>query len=108
MNDTELPPTAKATEYRLTLLPEDHPDSHVFELKVSWRGRGKWAVMRHSLCLGTDGEWDYEPSPSNREDDWIDSHRFDLPTALRLADEALPSLRINGMTAADVLHAYES
>jgi hypothetical protein len=98
-----IPSTAQVTEYRLSLLPDDDLDSQAFEVKVAYRGRDLWAVTRHTLCLASDGTWDYEPSPSNREDDWLVTHRFPLDEALRLADAALPSIKVNGTTAADVL-----
>lgn len=36
-----------------------------------------WAVRTpFGLCLALDGEWDDEPSPSNRTDEWLTQHRF--------------------------------
>lgn len=43
------------------------------------RGRDatKWAVVRNGLVLAKDGAWEYEPLPSNREDDFLARCRFD-------------------------------
>lgn len=78
-------------------------ESDTWSVSVEWRGRGKWAVYRLGSCLSADGQWDYEPSPSNREDEWLDAHRFDLETALHLAREHAPHVTINGYTAMDIL-----
>jgi hypothetical protein len=96
-------PYAIATRYTVNLLPETDPHGHVFELTVDYRGHGQWAVLRHGWCLGHDGSWDYELRPSEREDEWIDTHRFDLNTALQLAKEAAPGVNVNGLTAAQAL-----
>jgi len=100
---TEPAPTVQATQYAVNCLPEDGIDSHVFEITVEYRGRGRWAVKRHSQCLGSDGTWDYEMRPSSREDDWLATHRFDLDTALKLAKEQAPLVTVNGFTVADAL-----
>jgi hypothetical protein len=41
--------------------------------------------------------------PSEREDDWLDTHRFDLDTALKLAKEQAPLVTVNGYTVTDAL-----
>ena len=97
---------AIATRFTVNLLPETAPDAHLFEITVEYRGHGRWAVLRHSQCLNHDGTWDWEMRPSEREDDWLDTHRFDLDTALRLAKEAAPSVSVNGLTAAAALARY--
>lgn len=97
-------PTVRPTRYAVNCLPEDGIDSHVFEITVEYRGRDRWAVKRHSQVLGTDGQWDWEMRPSEREDDWLDSHRFNLDTALKLAKEQAPLITVNGFTVTDALH----
>jgi hypothetical protein len=96
-----LPDGVEATTFTVSLLPYDHIDAPLFALAVEKRSEGTWAVMRMRHCLGVGGEWDFEPSPSNREDEWLATHRFDLDTALTLAREAAPAVRVNGRTAAD-------
>jgi len=98
----------RVTEYVVYALPEDLcSDWYHWSFTVSWRGPGDlWAVTHGGSCLGADGRWDYEPSPSNREEDWKATHRFPLNEALRLAHEAAPKLKINGFTPADLLAKY--
>lgn len=97
--------TVMATEYVVNAIPEgvDEVNRSLFDIKVAWRGKGRWAVLRSTRCLSVDGEWDWEPLPSSREDDWLDTHRFDLETALRLAKEAAPKVTVNGWTVARVI-----
>jgi hypothetical protein len=88
----------QATEYCVSVAPLDDYDGYEYGITVAWRAADRWAVIRHGRCLGTDGRWDYESIPSEREDDWLAAHRFDLPTALRLAREAAPGITVNGRT----------
>lgn len=38
----------------------------------------RWAVRRgENVCLNRHGEWEYEPSPSNRDDEFYDRCRFE-------------------------------
>lgn len=96
------------TEYLVSCLPLDDITAHVFTIKVQWRASDRWAVLlRGTWALGIDGEWDYEPIPSERTDEWKAAHRFDLDTALRLAKEAAPDLTCNRWTVADALANIE-
>lgn len=96
-------PTVKATHYEVSCLPEENVNARHFTLRVEYRGRDRWAVTDGHDCLSKDGTWSYESIPSNREDDWLAAHRFDLDTALRLAKEAAPKVTVNGYTVADAL-----
>lgn len=96
-------PAAEPTVYTVTCLPEEVEDAAVWALTVEYRGRGLWAVKRHSHCLSRSGEWDYEMQPSSREDEWLAEHRFPLGEALDLAKAAAPHVVVNGMTPADLL-----
>lgn len=100
-------PTVRPTRYEVSLLPEDDVNYPVYALGIEARGAGRWAVVRHRMCLGVDGEWDWEPIPSERGDDWLAAHRFDLDTALRLAKQAAPGVTVNGISAAQVLAQRE-
>ncbi|MDG4799033.1 hypothetical protein [Micromonospora sp. WMMD980] len=104
MSETN-PPVAHArlTEMTFCALPEDNINHDIYAVTVTWRGGEQYAVKRHSQVLGADGEWDYEPSPSNRNDEWIATHRFDYDTACRLAMEACQHITVNGLTVADAL-----
>jgi len=47
----------------------------------------RWAVRRNEECLASDGEWEWEPSPSNRDDAFYDRCRFlSLNDAMRAFD----------------------
>ena len=37
----------------------------------------KWAVVDHGLVLNKSGEWEYEPIPSSRDDEFLARCRFD-------------------------------
>lgn len=93
-----------AVEYTVNCLPEDDLDGHAFEIRVQYRGNGRYAVIQHGhLCLGADGTWDQGVKEYDRGDAWLDAHRFDLDTALRLAKEQAPLVTVNGFTVADAL-----
>jgi hypothetical protein len=96
-------PVVQAVEYTVKCLPEDDLDGHVFEIRVQYRGNGRYAVIRMGSCLGADGTWDQGVKEYDRGDAWLDSHRFDLDTALRLAKEQAPLVTVNGFTVADAL-----
>jgi hypothetical protein len=94
---------AIATRFAVNLLPETDINAHSYEITVDYRGNGLWAVVRHHQCMNAQGEWSWESIPSEREDEWVAEHRFDLDTALRLAKEAAPGVTVNGCTAAEAL-----
>lgn len=100
--------TVRPTRYEVSCIPEDNVNARHFTLKVEYRGRGLWAVTDGVDCLSESGEWSYERIPSNREDEWLAAHRFDLDTALRLAKEAAPKMTVNGHTVAHVLARHEA
>lgn len=60
-------------------------------------GSYKWAIRDGCrTCFSKKGEWDYESMPSNRPDDWIDTHRFDtFEEASKLA-HAAAKVKIDG------------
>ncbi len=93
----------RTRSYEVSCLPEDSVNNMAWALTVDYRGNDLWAVKHGGQCLDSDGEWDYEPMPSNRTDEWIATHRFNLTRALLLAKEAAPLVRVNGKTAAEVL-----
>ena len=35
-----------------------------------------YKVKKRSWCLSKTGEWDYEPIPSERDDEYLEGHRF--------------------------------
>lgn len=96
---------ARARSYEVSVWPDDIEcmDSGTWKLTVEYRGGGLWAVLRGGACLGSDGQWDWEPLPSSREDEWLATHRFPLDAALDLARKHAPGVTVNGMTAVEVL-----
>ncbi|MFE9845813.1 hypothetical protein [Streptomyces goshikiensis] len=96
-------PTVRPTRYVVSCLPETNDNAPHFSLNVEYRGRDLWAVVRHGSCLNSAGRWSYESIPSEREDEWLAEHRFELDTALKIAREAAPTLTVNGYTVADAL-----
>lgn len=55
------------------------------DLRVEWRGGDAWCIHNGSACFNRDGEWEYEPMPSSREDDFIARTRYSLTEAIDLA-----------------------
>lgn len=101
-------PRVQPVEYEVCSLAGDDINSLSFTITVRYRGEGRWAVQRgeHS-CLGADGEWAQGVKEYDRGETWLNNHRFDLDTALRLAKEAAPKVTVNGYTVADALAMYE-
>lgn len=99
------PPAAhvRTTEYVVNCLPEDDINAPAFEIKVAYRGRDLWAVLRHGSCLSASGEWDWEHIPSEREDEWLAEHRFPMERALELARAVAPDVVVNGHTVTEAL-----
>nr|WP_221374471.1 hypothetical protein [Actinoplanes polyasparticus] len=99
------------TEYTICALPEGNINYQHYAITVSYRGEDRWAVCSGPFCFGTDGnggwEWDYEPSPSNRDDDWLGRNRFDEQTALQLAEEQAPRMTCNGITVTEAMKRAE-
>ncbi|RAJ70229.1 hypothetical protein K378_01394 [Streptomyces sp. Amel2xB2] len=98
-----LPPAnVQPTRYEVSCVPEGIDRAH-FSIHVEYRGRDLWAVTRHRECLAADGTWSWESIPSEREDEWLARHRFDLDTALELAKQVAPLLTVNGFTVTEAI-----
>jgi hypothetical protein len=95
-------PFVEVTRYEVSIFPADADPRRHFTITIEWRGPDSWAVLDSPFCLGADGVWEYEPQPSNRDDAWIETHRFDLDTARELASKAAPYLVVNGRSALEV------
>ncbi|MDX2999471.1 hypothetical protein PV382_44500 [Streptomyces scabiei] len=96
--------TALATDYSVSCVPENCVDAFIFSIRVQYRGSGRYAVIRGGdMCLGSDGTWDHGVKEYDRGQAWLDHHRFDLDTALRLAKEQAALVTVNGHTVSDVL-----
>lgn len=110
MSQPLIDPTVRiqTTQYTISCIPEANIDRHAFELMVEYRGNQRWAVVWHGMCLSKDGQWDYEPSPSSREDDWLGERRFTEQKALQLACEWAPKLKCNGITVTEALARHHT
>lgn len=51
-------------------------------VRVEWCGEDKWAIRNRGECLNRNGEWEYEPLPSSRTDEFLERCRFSLADAL--------------------------
>lgn len=51
-----------------------------------------WAVMRHGYCYQANGMSEYEPSPSNRSEEFLARTRFSRDEAIKLALEQVAKL----------------
>jgi hypothetical protein len=109
-NDTMTATTAlcRTAAYTVCALPPiDLEDYDTWSISVVRVNLGDvWAIRRHRQCLNADGTWEPEPSPSSRTDEWRTTHRFDLHTALGLAETAALRLTVNGHSVADILGDY--
>lgn len=93
-------------------------DADAFTVVVELVGIDRWAVKHNGASLSADGMkswgWDWENGrePVTHEeheaaqalhDAWLTEHRFDEQTALRIAREYAPKIRIRDYTVADAL-----
>lgn len=101
-------PTVHAVEYVVSCLQGDDINFDLYAVRVQYRGGGRYAVIGlGDMCLGADGTWDRGVKEYDRGDAWLDSHRFDLDTAIRLAKEQAPLVTVNGRTVTDALARQE-
>lgn len=68
------------------------PDGYL-SVKIEKRSEGKWCVIFLSQVLNREGEWEYEPLPSGRDDDFIARTRFTLKEAVDRVDDAVAALQ---------------
>lgn len=112
---TDVHVSTVVTEYRVSPLPVERPDSwpyndyevsfRSFALLVQRRGKDRWVIANgFGECLALDGTW-------SRERSWAEyraTHYFRLGPALRLARYWAPRLEVKGRTAADLLALAET
>ena len=85
-------PVVRATRDLVTCVPEHRDPGGYRGVTVEYRGDERWAIPHYALCLGTDGRWARERQSSERDEEWLATHRFDLATARRLAEEQAKDL----------------
>lgn len=57
------------------------------DIRVERRGPDVWAIREGASVVNRDGEREFEPMPSSRDEAFIARTRFSLPDALRIARE---------------------
>ena len=67
-----------------------------FHIFIEYRGENSWAVTHMGECLDHDGNWEYEPSPSNRDSTFIKNYRFASPEEAFAVLKEKSKLIING------------
>ncbi len=94
---------ARVTEYQFSCLPQDGSArcwGGVFDVHVQWSGIGElWAVRCNGRVYDVDGAEEYEPIPSERDDEFLARFRHDQETAMRVAARVAPTITVNGTTA---------
>lgn len=56
-------------------------------IEVCWRGPDRWAICDGTSVLNDNGDWEHEPLPSSRSDDFLERTRFPFEEAMILAEE---------------------
>jgi hypothetical protein len=75
-----LPPGCRATRYTFGGNPR-----HSIAVELTHHDHDTWAIRRDGDVLNRDGKWEWEPTPSERDDDFLARTRFDFTDALKLA-----------------------
>ncbi|MFN2636853.1 MAG: hypothetical protein ABR585_07500 [Gemmatimonadaceae bacterium] len=120
----EIPaPEVRVTRYEVSCLPPDDINALAYTLTVEWREGDRWAVKTSGACLNADGvkswghHWEDGREPVTDEEmdahevsrqAWVDAHRFDEETALRIAREVAPTMTCMGHTVAEALADREN
>lgn len=81
-----------------------------WQVRVEFTGYGddgmeRWAVRNSGRCLNVSGEWEREPIPSSRTDEWLAEHRFTRHEAANLAGQVCHTVTWNGHTADEIASA---
>lgn len=94
---------SRATAFAVCVLPFTHPEFGKYAVTVQWCGGDRWSAGQGGFQLSADGSWDWVPPGREQDSDWKAAHRFDLDSALRLAEQAAPDVPANGITATQAL-----
>jgi hypothetical protein len=93
----------QATRYEVCALPPNYKAWRHFVIDVEYRGDGKWAVIRNGMALDKDGHREFEPSTSNRDDEFLARYRHTFDEAMRIARTEAPKTSVNRFTVDDAL-----
>lgn len=58
-------------------------------LYIEWRSEDKWCITNGSSVYNRLGEWEWEPSPSNRDDKFFKRCRYTLEEAVKIVEELI-------------------
>ena len=73
-----------------TITDDSKRRSHGYEhIEVKHRGDDLWCVSNGTSVLNKSGEWEWEPQPSSRTDEFISDTRFSLDEAIARGFEAI-------------------
>lgn len=73
-----------------TITDDSKRRTHGYEhIEVKHRGDDLWCVSNGSSVLNKSGEWEWEPQPSSRTDEFIADMRFSLDEAIARGFEAI-------------------
>ena len=105
-------PVVVPSEYRI--LPTGYAESErvdkwMWAILVTWRGpdpdtgTDRWAIRdTFGRCLDRRGNWDHEPNPSSRTDEWKRRYRHSLDEAIQIAKDHVDSHVINLRTFEEI------
>jgi hypothetical protein len=80
-----LPPETREIEIAGETWIANYP--HVYIERRGHSDEDIWVISYMGCCLGPDGEWEWEPQPSSRSDEFLERHRFTLDEAFGLCRE---------------------
>lgn len=84
---TQMPAGVALQSYRIG----KGSDAIMVECAQQMSGPDRWAVRRHGNVLSKQGEWEYEPMPSSRDDEFLERCRF--ASAAEAMEAALAAAR---------------
>lgn len=63
------------------------PEPYCPEIAIEWRGLNTWAIVLDRMeVLNKNGDAEWEPSPSNRDDEFLSRTRFTLDEAWAMVE----------------------
>lgn len=100
--------SVKTVSYQVSAIPYEDDDAHAFQIKVEYRGGGRWAVTRGGQCWNRVNQtFDYESLPSGRTEEFFAECRY--ATAEEAIDDAktiVPLLTVNGWTVQQAIRMH--
>jgi hypothetical protein len=95
--------TVRITRYVVSCLPEGVSNKEDWDLCVEETIPDRWAIRHNHFCLKRNGQLVYEPTNSERSDDFLAATRFSLEEALVIAKKYAPTIvGPGGKTPADL------